>query len=151
MQKIFNFQQQKKFGDQGEADFFKYYAVLGIKKENGRKWDFSMDGQGIEVKQDSYPMSKTPNLFIEKFSNIETGKKGGIYRAHNDKVKYFVYYYANDGVFLWYDVELLYKFIVKNEDDFVKKVIRNKNYKSEGLLVPRKCVESFLVRNDVFG
>jgi len=147
---IFGFAKQKAAGKIGEADFFKYYAYLGVKKEDGLKWDFSLDGDGIELKLDSWKMCETPNLFIELVSNVDKQTKGGVYRAFEDKVKYFVYYYIQDKTFLWYDVGGLYQFVKKNEPNLVLKTIRNKKYESLGALVKRRDVEKFIIRNDVF-
>jgi len=66
--KVFNFKDQMRIGDIGEADFIKIYEKLEpIKSLKNRKIDFTLNnGKTIELKTDSYSMEKTPNFFMEK-------------------------------------------------------------------------------------
>ena len=101
--KVFNFKDQMRIGDIGEAEFIKIYEKLEPKKSiKNRKIDFTLNnGKTIELKTDSYSMEKTPNFFMEKETILPDERVilGGPWRSKDHKVDYFVYYYMNDKVF----------------------------------------------------
>ena len=89
-----NFQADLKRGQQGEQDFLKLFTKLV--GTDGRKGDILAPDGKIELKTDFYPMSQTPNFFIERYSSIEVLSPGGPWQAKAHGCKYFVYYYTSD-------------------------------------------------------
>lgn len=149
--KVFYFERQNRIGKLGESHFLSFYQFLPISRADGRKYDFTLDGQlTVELKTDTWLMSDSPNIFVELYSNAETETYGGIHRAKHDGVDFFVYYFINNGIFLWYDVEEMYSIVCENLDRWEMKTIVNPTYKSHGLLVLRCALESALVRWDKF-
>jgi len=155
--KVFNFKDQMRIGDIGEADFARIYEKLEPKKNiENRQIDFTLNnGKTIELKTDSYSMNNTPNFFMEKntVSHDNTSKSGGPWRSKEHKIDYFVYYYMNDKVFFWFEPKSLCKFLNKYIKSNKLKAItipnkdgKGREYKSFGYKIPRKEVLSVLLR-----
>jgi len=151
--KTFGFKNQQNVGDKGESDFKESYKSLSPIKSEERAIDFHLNtGESVEVKTDTYPMEKTANFFMETVSNSESGKLGGPFRARQDGVKFFVYYYLNNKQFFWFDTiklcEKLEQLIA--EKKYKIKSIKNKTWLTLGYAVPRADLESVLLKHDVF-
>lgn len=148
--KVFDFKTQMAVGDLGESHFCSRYADLAPKKSEERAIDFHLaDGKSVELKTDDYPMESTANFFMEITSH---GKLGGPYRAHQDNVDFFVYYFIKNRTFFWFDTKTL----VPRIDELIKsnrfkiKSIRNKGWTAEGYALPRAEFEGVLLKQDVF-
>lgn len=152
MAEIFDFDTQLGVGNDGESDFQKHYRSLRPKKSNDRKIDFVLNtGKTVELKTDTYDMDKTPNFFMEMFGNIDDGKIGGPWRAMQDSVDFFVYYFPKNKTFFWFETVKLCGLL----DQIVAaglqpKEILNKGWKARGYAVPRSSVTSALLRQDTF-
>jgi len=155
--KVFNFKDQMRIGDIGESEFIKIYEKLEPKKSlKNRKIDFTLNnGKTVELKTDSYSMSKTPNFFMEKETILPDEKVilGGPWRSKDHKIDYFVYYYMNDKVFFWFEPKPLCKIL----DTYIKESkikpisIPNRSgngetFRSYGYKIPRDCVVSVLLK-----
>jgi hypothetical protein len=156
-QRIFNFADQMRIGDIGEADFIRIYEKLEPKKpEKNRKIDFVLkNGKSVELKTDSYDMAKTPNFFMEKETITEKKTiSGGPWRSLDHMVDFFVYYYVKNKTFFWFEPVPLVKWL----DEYIKSEklkpidIRNKSgndnseFKSIGYKIPREALKDILLR-----
>lgn len=125
-------------GKAGEALFlthFPQYEAL-----NGYESDFRNKETGdlAELKTDYYDMDKTPNFFIELWSDINTKRLGGPRQAKKHGSKYYYYLYINNMIIYEFNVEDLCAFIGLNEDNYSNRYIHNESWCTEGLLVPRE-------------
>lgn len=145
MNKPFSFKKQSAVGDQGEKIFLDKYTdciKLGVKDD----YDFYDEDRGIylELKTDTYPLSKTKNHFIEKYSDDNTYKLGGPFRCTKpDSV--FIYYHIKDDKAFFYDPIELVDIIENNFDDNDLISIRNKGYNTQGFKVPRELLKPALL------
>lgn len=136
----FSFKPQLKVGEAGEKHFAERYD--NVTQTDGRLNDFiyqSPEGEKtVELKTDTYSMNKTPNAFMEYYSDMDKGTLGGPWRAARDKVDYFVYYYLSDGKWFWYPTAPLVKFLDKWIKGKKHKEVKNRSYMSCGYAVPRE-------------
>jgi len=154
--RVFNFDDQKRIGDIGEADFLRVYESLAPKQSTTDfKVDFVLgDNRSVELKTDSYDMGRTPNFFMEQFT--VSGNKtslGGPWRSKEHKVDFFVYYFINNKVFFWFNPITLVDFLNKYiEENMLKPItIPNRDrrggyYEAIGFKIPRESVVSVLLK-----
>lgn len=150
---LFDFQKQLFVGDIGEADFIKLYDKLSPKKSDDKKIDFFLsDGSTVELKTDTYDMEATPNFFMETLGNVDSGALGGPWRARQDKITYFVYYFKKNKTFFWFKTEQLCDLLetIITSRKLKTKTIWNKGWSAEGYAVPRESLESILHQKDTF-
>jgi len=148
--KVHKFKKSLTVGEKGEQLFGNYYTGQ-VEWAGGREYDFTIllvpDGK-TELKSDDYPMSKTPNFFIEKFSNDKDYKPGGPYSAFLNGVDYFIYQFLNDKrLFVFKDLLSL----VADVDDYVHRSgleltpVRNEvgygMYNTLGYKIPRTALK----------
>lgn len=120
VEKDFNFGDQKKVGDAGEAFFTKCYAKLGVVAATGLSHDRLMLSDAlmvlklnselipgkllkVELKTDTYSFERSENFFIESISNEDANTPGGPWRAVKDGIKYYVYCFQDARIFYWFD------------------------------------------------
>lgn len=140
-----NFQVDLKRGQQGELDFLKLFtALVGT---DGRKGDIVAPDGKIELKTDFYPMTQTPNFFIERYSSIEVGSPGGVHQAKVHGCKYFVYYYTTAQTGYVFLVDDLIAQIEKLEPTLKPVEVRNKKWTTIGYKVPREMLKPIAVFN----
>jgi hypothetical protein len=154
--KVFKFDEQLKVGDNGEADFLRFYKNLEPKKNTvDFRIDFDLkNGQTVELKTDTYSMKKTKNFFMERYTVTGDNKKdGGPWRTAIHGVDYFVYYFISDGVFFWFPPTVLRDFLDEyvrlNRLDLVHIPNVNKSggyYEAQGYKIPRDVVKSVLFK-----
>ncbi len=141
---MFKFKDQLSVGGSGEALFLSLHPWLN--KADGIKFDFERNGKTIELKTDTYSMKRTPNFFMERFSDTDRGTNGGPWRAAYDDVTYFVYMYQVEKVCYWFDSKELVRFL----DEYCKSKrlveIPNKSWMTTGYLVPRLDVEHLVLK-----
>ena len=96
----YTFSQQLKVGDRGEA-LLKQVFPFELQKSKDLKYDFYCPDteQTVELKTDTYSMLKTPNFFMERFSDLSRDKPGGPWRANQDNVDIFIYMFINDNTY----------------------------------------------------
>lgn len=148
--KVFNFKTQMAVGDKGEKSFVESYPELAPVKSDDRAIDFHLkDGKSVELKTDDYAMEATENFFMEITSH---GKVGGPYRAKQDDVDYFVYYFIKNKTFFWFDTMKLCDALdaIIPVKKLKLKTIRNHGWEAQGYAVPRESLEHVLMRKDVF-
>lgn len=140
---MFQFKDQLSVGASGESIFHSLYPKL--EKADGIKFDFSYKNKSVELKTDTYSMAKTPNFFMERYSDVERGTNGGPWRAAHDNVDYFVYMYLKERKCFWFNPKALVEFL----NTYVKGKsivsIPNKTWTTTGYLVPRTVVNSLVL------
>ena len=97
-------------------------------------------------------MERTANFFMELFGDAQEGKMGGPWRAMQDGLDYFVYYFPKNKTFFWFKpVELCTRL-----DNLVAKMglkpkeIKNKTWSTIGYAVPREMLADIEHRKDTF-
>jgi len=118
-----------------------------------RRFDFVLkDGRTVELKTDTYHMQDTPNFFMEIFGNIAEEKIGGPWRALQDGVDFFVYYFPKNKTFFWFETRSLCKELdtLVAHGILVPKEIRNAGWVARGYAVPREALNQVLLRQDTF-
>lgn len=136
-------------GDNGERLFAESYWHLNpVKSTADLKYDFDTTLGRVELKTDSYPMDKTPNFFIEKFSDMTKESLGGPWRAAADGIELFVYHFINDGTFFWFKSSELCALsdtlITKRRERWIK----NKAWTTLGYVIPREEFKKILLQVD---
>lgn len=143
---VFGFTKQLTIGNKGEELFLRHYK--DSKKSDERKYDLLYKGEKVELKTDTYPMQQTENFFMERFGSIEDAKIGGPWRAREDGIKYFVYFYIANKTFFWFHSKELADFL----DEYTKgkrgKTVANKSYSSLGFAVPREDLRHLIIKED---
>ena len=140
----FTFAQQLKVGDRGEALLKDSYPHKLIKSEKDLRYDFYCPATAskVELKTDTYKMDKTPNFFMEKYSDLHSLKLGGPWRANQDNVDIFIYMFINDNTY--YEFTDIPK-LIDRLDEITKKLrmtnIRNSSWTTGGYRIPRKDIE----------
>lgn len=154
--RVFNFDDQKRIGDIGEADFLKVYSTLLPKQSvDDFRVDFILgDNRTVELKTDSYDMAKTPNFFMEQFTMSGANSNlGGPWRSKEHKIDFFIYYFVKNKVFFWFSpvtlCELLDKYISENSLRPISIPNRDRRggyYEAIGFKIPRDSVKSVLLK-----
>jgi hypothetical protein len=142
-----NFQADLKRGQQGEQDFLKLFTKLA--GTDGRKGDIVAPDGKIELKTDFYPMTQTPNFFIERYSSVEVLSPGGPYQAQKHGCKYFVYYYTTAGYGYVFETDDLVRQLEKLESSLKPVEVRNKKWTTIGYKVPRELLKPIAVFNSM--
>jgi hypothetical protein len=151
MKRTFYFNAQNNIGKAGEKLFCSFYANLNPSTTDGIKHDLVVEnGKTVEIKTDTYSMEATPNFFFERYGNDKTLKPGGPWRAVEDGIDYFVYFFLQDKTFFWLDPVKLTRFLDKYTQDLKPKTVQNKGYSSIGYCVPREVCEELFLRVDSF-
>lgn len=134
----YKFNPSLRIGQVGETLFFNAHCNE-LKKEDGKLRDFSysISGDGVELKSDYWPMKDTPNLFIERYSNVEKKSPGGPYQSLANGTRYFIYFYLYDLTYFVFDTAQLCSFMDDNAHRFESKLVENLKYSTLGYRVPR--------------
>lgn len=140
-----NFQADLKRGQQGELDFLQLFTKLV--GTDGRKGDIVAPDGKIELKTDFYPMTQTPNFFIERYSSVEVLSPGGPWQAKAHGCKYFVYYYTTAGYGYIFETEDLVQQLEKLETAGKLKPteVRNRKWTTVGYKVKREQLKPIAV------
>ena len=146
--KSYEWDTQKKVGDKGETLFLQYYP--NYKKGDGFIADFLLGEQKIELKTDTWSMEDTENFFMEYISDIKRGNPGGPFRAREEGVDVYVYFYIKNKTFYWFDVVSLTDFLYEYIKDKKYKTVKNKAWITSGYTVPRSTIEHLAIRVDDF-
>lgn len=151
--KVFGFKEQLSQGQKGEELFINSYVYLQPVKGNGSTNDIVLnDGSTIEIKTDFYSMSKTQNMFMERFGNLENKADGGPWKALKDKNDFFVYLFYQDKTFFWFNTKRLVEFLDSEikKGNLQSKLVRNHNYTTQGFAIEREKLFHLLFKLDRF-
>lgn len=144
---IHNFRTEKRKGDVGETTLARTYTEL--ERLDGFKSDmlYTPSNKLIEVKTDYYSMARTPNFFIERYSN-ETGAPGGPWQALEKGNDGFLYFFIKNNILFWFDN---IKAIIKSVDDTVEfnntsvTPVRNETHITYGYKIPRESLKELYI------
>lgn len=150
----FNFKTQLAVGDAGEKWFIENYhsPIVQIKahKADFRRID---DGRVIELKTDTYSMDKTPNFFIERYSDFAKKSPGGIWQSKAKRVKIFCYFFIKDGVYFEFDLAALVKELTPIADEIERKGkflwIKNTGWVTAGFTYPREKLKHLFTEHRI--
>ncbi len=143
------------FGKKAEMDFSLGYHQPIVPSSN-LKWDFVSvsEGKRIELKTDDYEHSKTPNFFLERYSDVHKETPGGPWRARKHGVHVFCYYFIRDGIY--YEFKNV-KEMCKVADKYVKDkklglvYIKNRAWITGGYKIPRELLEDVMTKHEIRG
>jgi hypothetical protein len=154
MRKRFDFNQQLGTGDIGEKDFQKYYPeLLAVKSKEDLKFDFTLkNGDKVELKTDTYGLDETPNYFMEYYSDSKNLKVGGPWRAYEDSIDLFIYYFVKDRTFFWFRTKELHNTLENYLGLYNPKIksVLNKGWITQGFAIPRESLDKILIKKDIF-
>lgn len=134
-----NFKSSLEVGQRGEEWLMSVWPEL--ERLDGRKSDFKLpDGTLVEVKTDSYPMSKTPNFFMERYSDTFKGTPGGPWQALGHNSTLFVYVFSADKTAFIFDTKKLVEALEPLILNMTPKIIKNARWETLGYTVPRDAI-----------
>lgn len=143
--KTWDFQKQLEIGNRAEELFMERYPRK-LEIFPGREYDFTVKSsrEKVELKTDTYNMNKSPNFFFERFSDVHRQTPGGPWRAYEDGIDIFCYYFARHN--LWYEFRNLPE-LIKKLNKLTKKqgliYVKNKRWITGGYKVSRDMLEDY--------
>jgi hypothetical protein len=146
---VFGFAEQLSIGSEGEAALQKMWHGPKLTKHPKRAYDFDGgDGSKVEVKTDTYDMSKTTNFFIERWSVEQQQKPGSVWQSLEKGVTVFVYFFKKNNTYFVFDnlpllQATLEVYIEKCKPPPMR--ILNKGYNALGFKVPRAMLAGLYV------
>lgn len=148
MAKMHYFHQSLKVGQAGEAAILE--LVPGLTRLSGRKSDFSLNDELIELKRDTYSVHKTANLFIERWSNFEAQKPGGPWQSiTHGSTQYWYFFSQNKRLYQFKLADLLEQLEAWELSEKPKLIsVPNKGYTTKGYKVPRELLLSIAIIKD---
>jgi hypothetical protein len=147
------FNKSKVVGDLGEQLILSVYND-DLEFAGGIINDFLIrDGRYLELKTDTYDMSRTPNFFMERYSDDKTFKNGGPWYADEKKSDVFLYFFVQNKKLFWFEnIPALIERIEKMSLTLCE--IPNKGrwgggYNTLGFKVPRHLVKDLYTEIDL--
>lgn len=134
-------------GDTGEQLFqLSYPGWIKGDWESRSRYDFTNEktGETVELKTDYYPVEKTPNIFIERYSDTSRATDGGPYRCPD--CTYYVYFFIKSGTFLWYPTGKLLERLAELTPGMQLCEVRNNTYITTGYKIRRALVADLLIQ-----
>lgn len=138
-----NFANSLKIGKAGEAALNRLWPELV--PTDGRKGDFKLGKDTVEVKTDSYDMDKTVNFFIERWSDIANQKPGGPWQSLEHGAKYFVYWFPKNGTAFVFETLELVTYLNTVLADYQSITIPNRAWVTVGYKIPRETLKSLAI------
>lgn len=146
---MFVFKDSLKEGHKGE-ELFEELVGNGIKRLDGLVADFEWGGKTLELKSDYYDMERTPNFFIERYSDIERKTDGGPWRSLREGTDWFCYFYPKNRVAYLFNTKTL----VKQLEPIIKGLplieITNKTWVTGGYKIPRELLKEVCLKRKIF-
>lgn len=130
-----------KVGTRGEELLIQHYhEPLVVIPDRYADFRRVTDGKTVELKTDTYNVTKTQNYFFERYSDFHKKTPGGPWRARKDRVGVFVYYFVRSNLYFNFeDVKALCKEIeriVKRKKQGLI-LVKNRGYITAGYTIPR--------------
>lgn len=141
----YEFSKSVVLGDVGENRLLEEYPYLIKESTEGHDIiDPRIIRVTIEVKTDFFDMARTPNFFMERYSDDKTFKLGGPWRADAYNTDVLLYQFLGNKKIFWFDdIPTLVDFL----DDYIntKRLqlmrVKNKRYYTLGFKIPRYAVK----------
>lgn len=140
-----NFKESLAKGKAGEALLLKLWPELV--PTDGRKGDFMLGPNKVEVKSDNYSMD-TGNFFMERWSDFLKQKPGGVWQALQHEANIFVYWYPKDKIAFIFDSVILKNALEDIIKDLTPVQIPNVAWLTIGFKVPRQLLEPYFTIKD---
>ena len=151
----FGFARQNEVGKSGEQLLLENYYDGKLQKLDKLSpiGDFMRpDGKIIEVKTDTYPMSRTENFFMEFYSNKEKKTLGGPWRAFDKGADVPIYLFVSD--LIYFEFTALDK-LVKELESVIKTAklkqqdVLNHKHITTGYKIPRESLSALYTRHQI--
>lgn len=153
----FEFYEQLKVGELGENDFRNYYPQLQPHKPKDFAKDFILyDGSSLELKTDTYDTHSSDSFALERWCGE---KPGGPWRALQDRIDYFCYYFKRHSVFFWFNSQA----ICERANDYIRRFdprlihipnryndSRQTGYDAQIYLIPRSYFKDIILAEHKF-
>ena len=153
--KMHTFHTSLKTGQAGEllwSSLIKeFYPEYKLDHNDGRKHDFTLRSPfgpfTLELKTDSYDMTKTQNVFMEKYSNWDKKSPGGPWQSQSKNIDLYCYWHPTNRIMLTYNVNLLVSRLEElNIKDSKLIPIMNRGFITKGAKVPREALHDICTR-----
>lgn len=144
------FHKSLKQGQVGEESFMRLYPHKLIRLD-GKIADFELEnGDTIELKSDSYSIERTPNFFMERWSDIDKGKPGGPWQALEKDIKYYIYYFPINQKYFTFETKILVSRLnsIINNNELQPVQIPNIKWTTVGFKVPRVNVQEIVIEEN---
>lgn len=144
---MFDFKKQLKVGERGEELFMDHYPKkLEVHPENDGDFIEVNSRRKIELKTDTYNITKTPNFFFERWSvfhpNPLKRKVGGPWQAYEHGCDTFCYMFVRHNI--WYqfdDIEALTSRLNTLTEGKGLVYVKNRGYITAGYPIERKLFD----------
>jgi hypothetical protein len=87
---------------------------------------------------------------MELWSDVAKAKQGGPWQARNNKTDLFAYFFTKNKTMFLFDTEELANWLDKNWSQYDMINIRNTNWVTAGIKVPRFAVAHLLIKKETF-
>lgn len=140
----FDFKKSLAAGQSGEELFD--LADSDFTRTDGYKGDFinKKTGAKLELKTDSYDINRTPNVFMERWSDKAKEKPGGPWQAKEHGCSIYAYYFLKNGIVFYYDIDRLINILESKKRCQVW--IRNRAWITSGYKVKREELTAALIK-----
>ncbi len=137
----FNFKSQLKLGSLGETLFFEANCS-NLYRLDGKHGDFQCKRTKAitELKTDYWNMEATPNMFFERYSDMDKQSPGGPWQSLLHGAKYFVYFYVQNLTYFRFECEGLVAALDTIIPDLKPTEVKNTSHITLGYRVPRDTV-----------
>lgn len=141
--KVWGFKDQIEVGSRGEELFLEHYhSPIVVYPKHAADFQLVSTGQLLELKTDTYNMEKTPNFFIERWSDIAKKKPGSIWQSHGKGVEIFCYMFVRHNTYFEFrDLPALIKRLDEVTKDMYMHSIKNRGWITGGYRVPREALK----------
>jgi len=140
--KTWSFKEQLVVGDRGQELFLQHYPKQ-LDIHPGRDGDFieRNSGKKIELKTDTYNMEKTPNFFIERYSDVDKKSPGSVWQARAHGCEIFCYMFVRHNIwFQFNDLEKLEDRLNSLTEGKGLIYIKNRGWVTGGITIPRNAL-----------
>lgn len=131
-------------GQDGEAKLVEHFHLdlLPNRDPKERRWDYeTRSGLKVEIKSDYWPTT-TGNFFMEQWSDVAKRKLGGPWRACQDEVDCFVYFYPKENIYFYFrDVPALVEKLNQLTEEMKSTTVPNRAWNTVGWKIPRTELE----------
>lgn len=138
-----NFQKSLAVGKAGEQLLLSLWPELV--PIDGRKGDFTLGPDKVEVKSDQYDMNKTPNFFWERFSNEAKQSPGSVWQSLEHGCNILVYWYPKNKTAFVFDTVILKNVLESIIPELNPIRIPNTGYYTIGYKIPRDLVAPYAI------